>query len=331
MPFWKNKREEEREQQAKMRESAALQALAQGDIPPIAKERILREKERSNFFCSDLSTREYLLTREAGFKPMGQVMGTSFFRIGFWGSFSAYRTYTGELTEITRAITQARATAVDRMFQEAKLFGASGVIGVHVKIKSHDWASNMTEFTAYGTAIKIPGYPEGEPPFTSSLNGQEFWQLYKAGYLPRSIVMGACAYYIHMDQTTRQQLYTWLGTNREVSIFTEGYRHAARVCDWRLRDEILALQADGAVGVSINPGMEIIEYERNDVSYVDMLLNYTIMGTAVSAHPEREQNHQSPLLVLNLASKKYERLGSSADYDGDEWNYAGGNLMDDDE
>lgn len=61
-----------------------------------------------------------------------------------------------------------------------------------------------------------------------------------------------------------------------------------------------------------------------------MLLNYTIMGTAVSA-PEKEQKHQSPLLVLNLANKKFERLGSSAEYDGSYWDYAGANLIDDDD
>lgn len=343
MPFWRKESEEEklakqelkaRQERDKVRQAECIAALERGEIPPIARERLERERHLGrNFFSSDLSTREFLLTRQAGFQTLGQVMGTSFFKISFWGNFSTYQQWTGELTAVTHAMSEARSTAVDRMRQEAKLLGASGVIGVRVQKRRHEWSSNITEFTAFGTAIKLPEWPAGEEPFTSALNGQEFWQLYKDGYLPRSLVMGNCAYYIHMDPNTRQQIYGWFSPNQEVYSFTEGFRVASRTANARMQQELARIGADGAVGVSVDPGREFVEYEINDVRYTDMLLNYVMIGTAVSAHPLRDQNHTAPLMCLDLATKSYRRFGSTAEYENNYMGMAGVDLVggDDDE
>lgn len=340
MPFWRKESEEQklakqtekaRKEGEQRRQEETIAALERGDIPPIARERILREKHMGkNFFSSDLTTREYMLTKQAGFQTLGQVMGTSFFKISFWGNFNTYQRWTGELDAVTRAVSDARSTAIDRMRQEAKLLGASGIIGVRVQKRRHEWSSNVTEFTAFGSAIKIPDWPDGEEPFTSALNGQEFWQLYKDGYLPRAVVMGNCAYYVHMDPSTRNQIYGWFSPNQEVYSFTEGYRTAAKLANVRMQVELANLHADGAVGVTVDPGREFISYEVNDVHYHDMLLNYVMIGTAVSANPNRTQQHTAPLLVLDLATKTYRNFGSTADEDGDVWEMAGQNLIGDD-
>ncbi len=341
MPFWRKESEEEkrakqelkaRQENEKLRQAECIAALERGEIPPIARERLLKERDLGrNFFSSDLSTPEFLLTKQAGFQTLGQVMGTSFFKISFWGNFSSYQRWTGELSAVTLAMSDARSTAVDRMRQESALLGASGVIGVRVQKRRHEWSSNVTEFTAFGTAIKIPDWPDGEEPFTSALNGQEFWQLYKDGYLPRSVVMGNCAYYIHMDPNTRNQIYGWFAPNQEVYSFTEGYRNAARSANTRMQQELARLSADGAVGVSVDPGREFVEYEINDVRYTDMLLNYVMIGTAVSAHPNREPNHTAPLVCLDLASKSYRQLGSTAEYENNYWDAADRNLVGEDD
>ena len=208
--------------------------------------------------------------------------------------------------------------AVDRMRQEAELMGASGVIGVRINMRRHQWADNLTEFTAFGTAVRLPNWKPGTPVFTSTLNGQEFWQLYRAGYMPKGIVMGACAYYMHMDWNTRRAIYGWFSPNQELPTFTDGYRTAARLADLRLQADIAEHRADGAVDMIVDPGEETIEYEINDTSYYDILLNYVILGTAVEAHPEMEQKHAAPLLCLNLSKKTYGRLGSTDDTD---WEY----------
>ena len=86
MPFWRKETEEEK--LAKRRQEATITALNEGDIPPLARERLeLQRKYGQNFFTSDLTAKEYMLTREGGYKTLGQVMGTSFFRIGLFGSW----------------------------------------------------------------------------------------------------------------------------------------------------------------------------------------------------------------------------------------------------
>lgn len=317
--MWFFKKETEEEKAEKARQKECVDALNRGEIPPIARERILREKAQGkNFFASDLTTREYLLVKEAGIQTVGQVMGTSFFKVSYFGFFNRAWGSSGELPQITAALTNARAVAVERMRQEAELLGASGVIGVRIVRKGHAWADNLTEFTAYGTAVRLPDWKPGDPVFTSSLNGQEFWQLYRAGYQPHAIVMGACAMYMHMDWNTRRAIYGWFSPNQELPNFTEGYRSAAKLANLRMKEELSRCGADGAVGVVIDPGEEVIEYEINDTSYYDILMNYVVIGTAVSAHPEREQKHPSPLMCLNLSSKTFGRLGSTDDTD---WEY----------
>lgn len=317
--MWLFRKETEAEKQSKLRNQETVEALNRGEIPPIARERIMKEKAAGkNFFSSDLTCREYLLMKEAGIQTVGQVMGTSFYKVGFFGMFNRFLNTTGEVDGITKALTHARQAAVERMRQEAELLGASGVVGVRINMKRHSWADNLTEFTAFGTAVRLPDWKPGTPTFTSTLNGQEFWQLYRAGYLPHGIVMGACAFYMHMDWNTRRAIYGWFSPNQELPTFTEGYRTAARLADLRLQADIAAHNADGAVGVRIDPGQETIEYEINDTSYYDILLNYTILGTAVSGHPEKEQKHDSPLMVLNLSTKTMGALSST---NATDWEY----------
>ncbi|MCY0863679.1 MAG: hypothetical protein OWQ57_01880, partial [Sulfobacillus sp.] len=52
------------------------------DLPPDALERLNRESPRY-VFTSDLSVNEFVLVDEAGFEPLGLVMGSSIYHIGY--------------------------------------------------------------------------------------------------------------------------------------------------------------------------------------------------------------------------------------------------------
>ena len=57
-----------------------------GDLPVHARERlsIMRgDATHRGLFTSDLSVNEFLLVREAGFDPVGLVVGSSIYHIGF--------------------------------------------------------------------------------------------------------------------------------------------------------------------------------------------------------------------------------------------------------
>ena len=54
-------------------------------LPASGRERLERMKQdiARGFFTSDLSVNEFLLVKEAGFEPLGLVLGSSIYHIGF--------------------------------------------------------------------------------------------------------------------------------------------------------------------------------------------------------------------------------------------------------
>jgi uncharacterized protein YbjQ (UPF0145 family) len=222
------------------------------------------------FFTSDLSINEYLLTKETGCQPISMVMGTSFYKVGFYGYFRGYRTQTGEVDVLTQAQLTVRELAVCRMQQEAALLGANGIIGVRLHQRRKGWGLiGMIEFTAIGTAIRIPNRPPTNEPFTSDLSGQEFWQLRQAGYYPKGLVFGACSYYVHSDRTTRNLMnptlmMRWYGNarrNQELIQYTQGFQDARELAITRMTEEMNQLGATGAVGINIEATEEVITYQ----------------------------------------------------------------------
>src|SRR4029077_9080781 len=74
---------------------------------------------------------EFLLVKEAGFHPLGFVMGSSIYHIGLqtrkWGQSQ-------ELNKLTEAMYTARELAMTRMEEEASELGADGVVGVRLDV-----------------------------------------------------------------------------------------------------------------------------------------------------------------------------------------------------
>src|SRR6476661_10395794 len=106
---------------------------------------------KRGLFTSDLSVNEFLLVREAGFDPVGLVMGSSIYHVGF--QFAGFR-QNQEMTVLTQAMYEARELAMTRMEEEADLLGADGVVGVRLEVTRYEWGEHLAEFMAIGTAIK---------------------------------------------------------------------------------------------------------------------------------------------------------------------------------
>jgi uncharacterized protein YbjQ (UPF0145 family) len=83
-------------------------------------------------FTSDLSVNEFLLVREAGFDPVGLVMGSSIYQVGRNLPDVPPGEPGCELADTTRALYAARESAMRRMEEEADALGADGVIGVRL-------------------------------------------------------------------------------------------------------------------------------------------------------------------------------------------------------
>src|ERR1700728_3001818 len=131
--------------------------LGAAGVPKDAIKRLseLQPGKSGSIFTSDLSVNEFLLVREAGFRPLGLVLGTSIYHVGLqvgrWGKNQ-------ELAVLSQALYHARELAMTRMEAEADALGADGIVGVRLDVELKEFGSDIAEFIAIGTAVKgAPG------------------------------------------------------------------------------------------------------------------------------------------------------------------------------
>src|SRR5262245_14288199 len=219
-------------------------------LPTAGRERLARMRgtpDKPGLFTSDLSVAEFLLVREAGFDPVGLVMGSSIYHVGFQFS-GAFQNQ--EMTVLTQAMYEARELAMTRMEEEADVLGADGIVGVRLDVNRYEWGENLAEFIAIGTAIR---HRTGEHyrtprnrPFTSDLSGQDFWTLLRSGYRPVSLVMGTCVY--HVAHQGLFQALRQMGRNSEMQNYTQALYSARELALARMQAEAEEEQAQGIVG-----------------------------------------------------------------------------------
>jgi uncharacterized protein YbjQ (UPF0145 family) len=202
-------------------------------------------------FTSDLSVSEYVLLGEAGFEPLGFVIGSSIYHVGLQiGRWNKNQ----ELTVLTQAMYNARELAMARMRAEADHLSADGIVGVQLRLQMYSWGQNCLEFVATGTAVRhLAGHgahraPDGRA-FTSDLSAQDFFRLLAAGAVPVSFVLGTCVYHI-AHQGVMQSLRQ-VGQNQEMLQFTQGVYEARELALARMQAEAAQVRAGGIVGVTV--------------------------------------------------------------------------------
>ena len=239
------------------------------DLPKDAAHRL--EELEHGLFTSDLSVNEFLLVKEAGFHPLGFVMGSSIYHIGIqtrkWGQSQ-------ELTKLTQAMYSARELAMTRMEEEAIALGADGVVGVRLDVNYYEWGMDAAEFIAVVTAVKAEDGASylnklGKP-FTSDLSGQDFWTLMQTGHVPQGLVMGTCVY--HIAHRGLAQTLGNAGQNVELPNFTQALYEARELAMTRMQDEANELGASGIVGVRL---------EEKTHQWGSHTIEFLSLGTAV--------------------------------------------------
>lgn len=274
--------ESEDEKALRERQEASQQSIAAGGLPLNAIERLqeqaLRQSTREHIFSSDLSVAELLLTRECGFEPLGQVMGSAVFNLGLqW-----MPGISGELNVLTEAQMQARTRAMDRMRAEAKMLRADGVVGVRIERRESEIMAQTTEFIAVGTAVRRLGAPptEGEP-FLSSVSGQDHWRLRESGYAPVGFAFGTCIYYQSPDW--RNNTFAGAFQNRELTYLNRGFYAARDLAMDRLSHDAYRLVGDGVVGVTVETSSYVYSASDNQSTAQTggIVVHFTAFGTAV--------------------------------------------------
>lgn len=240
-------------------------------------------------FTSDLSVNEFLLVEEAGFEPLGLVLGSSIYQIGLqtrrWSQSQ-------ELERLTQAMYTARELAMSRMEDEAEVLGADGVVGVRLDVNYYEWGRQTAEFIAVGTAVRARDGSSWRTaagkPFTSDLSGQDFWTLLQAGYAPLGLVLGTCVY--HVAHQGIGSALSRMGANAEMPNFTQALYDARELAMARMQEEAARLGAEGIVGV------QLVERSHFWGSHV---IEFLAIGTAV--RPLRADHVvPAPQMVLSL-------------------------------
>jgi uncharacterized protein YbjQ (UPF0145 family) len=257
-------------------------------VPDVGRARL--EQNKRGLFTSDLSVNEFLLVKDAGFDPLGLVVGSSIYHIGY--QQSSWK-QSQEMEVLSQAMYHARELAMTRMEEEADSLGADGVVGVRLDIGRYEWGEHMAEFIAIGTAIKhregkLHRAPNGRP-FTSDLNGQDFWTLMRAGHRPVGMVMGSCVY--HVAHRGFLQSMKQAGQNVELVNFTQALYDARELAMARMQTEAEQVEAEGIVGVQLQ--------EKNH-GWGSHVIEFFAVGTAIV--PTGEANALgSPTPTLDLS------------------------------
>jgi uncharacterized protein YbjQ (UPF0145 family) len=260
-------------------------------IPESGRQRIERMKQEvaRGFFTSDLSINEFLLVKQSGFEPLGLVLGSSIYHIGFQ---QANWSRNQEMGVLTQAMYHARELAMTRMEEEADQLGADGVVGVRLDIGRYEWGAELAEFIAVGTAVKhregeLHRAPNGRP-FTSDLSGQDFSTLLRAGYRPVGLVMGNCVY--HVAHQGLRAAWKQVGRNLEMPTYTQALYEARELAMERMQAEATEVQAGGIVGTRITQGSH---------GWGSHVIEFFAIGTGVVPISTDHQIEQ-PALVLPL-------------------------------
>jgi uncharacterized protein YbjQ (UPF0145 family) len=108
-------------------------------------------------FVSDLSARDFILLKGAGWMPVGLAFGASFVYAPrrSAGMAMKQKTQNVELTNFTEAMYTARESAMERMQRSALDVGGQGVVQVKVTEGPMSFARHAVGFTAWGTAVRL--------------------------------------------------------------------------------------------------------------------------------------------------------------------------------
>ncbi len=243
---------------------------------------------RGGLFTSDLSVNEFLVVKQSGFDPLGLVVGSSIYHVGFQ---SAGWKQSMEVQVLSQAMYYGRELAMTRMEEEAHALGADGIVGVRLDTGRYTWGEDLSEFMAVGTAVKHRDggsfrTREGKP-FTSDLSGQDFAVLLSMGYSPLGMVLGSCVYHV-AHQGWRQAWKTATSNqNIEMLNFTQALYDAREIAMERMQAEAKELGAEGIVGVQV---------QEKSHGWDSHVIEFLAVGTAIARNPAAKA--APPTLVL---------------------------------
>lgn len=246
-------------------------------------------------FGSTLGVGELLAARRSGLRPLGLVLGTCVYHVGWqqlpWaGGYGAWSGGFVELEVQAQAWNEARRLALSRLREEARERGALAVVDVGYRRVAYDWATNSVEVVAVGTAVTSDRFTldrdeEGLP--LVNVSGEDVVKLLAAGQWPTGIVGGSTVVFVLSSYRTRSAQSYMFGSgwqNQELEDYTRGVYEARELAMRYLRDEARETGAAGVLGIALDH--ELHEVEQND--QVNLVITIHALGTGVATIAPRD-------------------------------------------
>lgn len=276
------------------RRAADVERIESGSIPLAAERRMRELAAGTTSFTSGLSVADFALCRQAGVRPVAQVMGSSVYQVGWqrypWSTSMAGGGQGFELETLSQAWNDARRRALDRLAQEAQLAGCHGVVDVTFSGRRHEFLDGEIEIVVSGTGVVVDGVPSsGDRPVLTDLSMPDFALLRGAGYDPIGVVAATSVMYVVPSIATMRLggLFQLSQPNQEVPDYTAGLAAARERALARANNEAWRSGATAVVGVTLDQQIELREVDqRGSGTRRDLIVTFHVLGTGIVAPGE---------------------------------------------
>jgi uncharacterized protein YbjQ (UPF0145 family) len=312
-------------------QQASVAELTAGRLPVEAQRRLATQRA-DGAFTSTLSVSELHSIRSVGFSPVGQVLGSCVYHIGYTGNWNCgylrgwgrgwgagggpgwtaspgWQSTTAiggggggwlgppaavvEAPGLRQSLYEARTRAMDRMRQECALLGGDGVVAVRLTVAP--FPAGGLEFQAIGTAVRADGPVRPRQPFLSDLSGQEFASLLRSGWVPCALVLGIAAMIRHDDWATQATTQSW--SNQEVAGYTDLVQAVRGAARETLRQDCARHGGSTVVvrGITLEIGERACSATQDGH---DHLAQSMVIGTAIVPFEHAGGNAPAPPLTI---------------------------------
>jgi len=258
-----------------------------GSIPLAAEQRMRSLATGATGFTSGLSVADFALCREAGVRPVAQVMGSSVYKVGWqgypWTQGWQPMGLATELETLTNAWNRARALALRRMAEEAALAGAHAVVDVTFQDRRHDFLDDEIEIVVNGTAVLDGRTPADGRPVLTDLSMPDYALLRRGGYEPTGVVAATSVLYVVPGATTQRLTGGWqrFQPNQELTDYTQGLYAARELALGRANHMAWRDGATALVGVTLDQHVAVREVDQNNSKREDLIITFHVLGTGI--------------------------------------------------
>ncbi|AUW94590.1 hypothetical protein BXT84_12070 [Sulfobacillus thermotolerans] len=253
---------------------ADQEALAAGDLPRKAKERLNKTVHKQLPWMSTYSAPDFYLTEHLQLEPVAQVSGACYFHASTDSQGHIFLDSNMDASNLVRAYYRAKDDALTRLSMEATAVGAHAVLNARYRFHRE---GTIVSFTILGTAVRFAHVKPPSHPLISPLSGEETYKLLRQGWLPVGMALGYHWHCMPVGFSTKYGIgQSWY--NQEFTSVSRKLMDSRSLALRKMRQDATQHHGvDGLVGVKVDYTVEETEIIFSRGSLYDS--GVTIDGT----------------------------------------------------